>query len=82
MGAGDDAARLLRSLPAVHELAAELEGPRRLAVAAARQAIEEQRDAWLAGQPGSAEIVSRASWAAPGTEISVAPSLSCTKTSV
>jgi L-seryl-tRNA(Ser) seleniumtransferase len=35
----------LRELPAVHELAAELDAPHHLAVAAARQAIEEQRAA-------------------------------------
>jgi L-seryl-tRNA(Ser) seleniumtransferase len=53
MGARSDApASLLRELPAVHELAATLDAPHGLAVAAARQAIEEQRRAWLAGQPG------------------------------
>ena len=42
MGAGDDAgAAGLRSLPAVHELAARLDAPHALAVAAARRAIEE-----------------------------------------
>lgn len=41
MGAGSDAE--LRALPAVHELAAELDAPHGLAVAAARRAIEEQR---------------------------------------
>jgi L-seryl-tRNA(Ser) seleniumtransferase len=40
---------LLRELPAVHELAAELDAPHALAVAAARQAIGEHREAWLAG---------------------------------
>jgi L-seryl-tRNA(Ser) seleniumtransferase len=35
----------LRELPAVHELAAQLDAPHHLAVAAARQAIEEQRAA-------------------------------------
>ena len=48
-----DEAGLLRSLPAVHELAAELDAPHAVAVAAARQAIEEFRRAWLAGEPGT-----------------------------
>jgi L-seryl-tRNA(Ser) seleniumtransferase len=48
---GDAADSILRSLPAVHELAGALEAPHVLAVAAARRAIEERR-AWLAGQPG------------------------------
>lgn len=39
----------LRALPAVHELAAAIGGPHSLAVAAARQAIEEQRSAVLGG---------------------------------
>ena len=61
MGAGDDAgAAGLRSLPAVHELAARLEAPHALAVAAARLAIEECRTARLAGQPGSDNLVARA----------------------
>jgi L-seryl-tRNA(Ser) seleniumtransferase len=61
MGAGDDAgAAGLRSLPAVHELAARLEAPHVLAVAAARLAIEECRTARLAGQPGSGNLVARA----------------------
>ena len=59
MGAGSDAAAL-RSLPAVHELAARLEAPHALAVAAARRAIDECRAAWLAGQPGSEDLVARA----------------------
>ncbi len=61
MGAGDDAgAAGLRSLPAVHELAARLEAPHALAVAAARLAIEECRTARLAGQPGCGNLVARA----------------------
>jgi L-seryl-tRNA(Ser) seleniumtransferase len=55
---GDSAA--LRSLPAVHELAARLDAPHALAVAAARIAIDESRTAWLAGQPASGELVIRA----------------------
>jgi L-seryl-tRNA(Ser) seleniumtransferase len=39
-----DAAGLLRSLPAVHELAAELDAPHPRAVAAARRAIDDARD--------------------------------------
>ncbi|HTU87405.1 MAG TPA: L-seryl-tRNA(Sec) selenium transferase [Solirubrobacteraceae bacterium] len=61
MGTGDDAAAAgLRSLPAVHELAARLEAPHALAVAAARRAIDEHRTARLAGQPGSGDLVARA----------------------
>jgi L-seryl-tRNA(Ser) seleniumtransferase len=59
VGAGSDAAAL-RSLPAVHELAARLEAPHALAVAAARRAIDECRTAWLAGQPGTEDLVARA----------------------
>lgn len=59
MGARSDAAAL-RSLPAVHELAAHLDAPHALAVVAARRAIDEHRAALLAGQPGSGDLVSRA----------------------
>jgi L-seryl-tRNA(Ser) seleniumtransferase len=55
-----DAARLLRALPAVHELAAKLDGPHTLAVTAARQAIDEQRQASLAGRTGSENVEPRA----------------------
>jgi len=41
----------LSELPAVHELAASLDAPHALAVAAARRAIDEARDALLAGGP-------------------------------
>ena len=51
MGPGRDAtAATLRELPAVHELAASLDAPHALAVAAARRAIDEQRAAVLAGE--------------------------------
>jgi L-seryl-tRNA(Ser) seleniumtransferase len=56
VGAGDDAEARLSQLPAVHELAAALDAPHRLAVAAARRAIDEHRQAWLAGQPGVGEV--------------------------
>src|SRR6202035_3065603 len=46
----DSTAPTLRELPAVHELAARLDGPHIVAVAAARRAIDEQRAAVLAGQ--------------------------------
>ena len=59
MGARGDAEGL-RSLPAVHELAARLEAPHALAVAAARLAIDERRTAWLAGQPAGGDLVARA----------------------
>ncbi|MDQ6606732.1 MAG: L-seryl-tRNA(Sec) selenium transferase [Actinomycetota bacterium] len=55
----------LRSLPAVHELAASLDAPRGLAVAAARRAIDERRAALLAGpdpdpDPGDGNLADRA----------------------
>jgi L-seryl-tRNA(Ser) seleniumtransferase len=59
VGARDESATL-RSLPAVHELAARLKAPHALAVTAARLAIDECRAAWLAGQPGSEDLVARA----------------------
>jgi L-seryl-tRNA(Ser) seleniumtransferase len=59
MGPRGEAASL-RSLPAVHELAACLDAPHALAVAAARLAIDERRTAWLAGQPGDGDLVARA----------------------
>ncbi|MGN6870787.1 MAG: L-seryl-tRNA(Sec) selenium transferase [Solirubrobacteraceae bacterium] len=59
MGARGDAAAL-RSLPAVHELAARLDAPHALAVAAARTAIDEHRAALQAGRPGSTDLVARA----------------------
>ncbi len=59
MGArGDPAA--LRSLPAVHELAARLDAPHALAVAAARGAIDEHRACLLAGQPDAGDVEERA----------------------
>src|SRR5205085_277281 len=51
MGLRSDTETLLRELPAVHELAASLEAPHYLAVAAARRAIEEHRAALLEGAP-------------------------------
>ena len=51
MGSGSDARpATLRALPAVNELAATLEAPHTLAVAAARQAIDEARLAMLSGR--------------------------------
>jgi L-seryl-tRNA(Ser) seleniumtransferase len=52
--------RALTALPAVHELAAALDAPRALAVAAARRAIAEERDQILAGQPASQRLLDRA----------------------
>jgi len=46
--------RSLRQLPAVHELAADLGVPHRLAVRAARQAIEERREALRRGEADAA----------------------------
>ena len=58
MGAGDTA-RALRELPAVHEVAAVLDAPHAVAVAAARRAIEEARTAIQSG--GSpADLAARA----------------------
>ncbi|MBV8431470.1 MAG: L-seryl-tRNA(Sec) selenium transferase [Solirubrobacterales bacterium] len=63
MGTGNDSAsELLRELPAVHELAARLEAPHALAIAAARRAIEEHRAALLAGTgtvPGDVDTRAR-----------------------
>ena len=61
MGERHDAdGRALTALPAVHELAAALDAPRALAVAAARRAIAEERDHILAGQPASQRLLDRA----------------------
>jgi L-seryl-tRNA(Ser) seleniumtransferase len=49
----------LRSLPAVHELAAQLDAPHDLAVTAARAAIDEQRSLLLGGQAGG-DVLERA----------------------
>ena len=59
MGARGGSATL-RSLPAVHELAGALDAPHALAVAAARQAIAEQRAAVVAGEPVAANLLPRA----------------------
>ncbi len=55
----------LRSLPSVHELAASLDAPRALAVAAARRAIDERRAALQAGadpdeDPTNTQLADRA----------------------
>ncbi len=50
----------LRALPAVHELAAELDAPHALAVAAARRAIEERREALRRGEAPSGDLAGRA----------------------
>ncbi len=63
MGTGDPPGHdtaALRELPAVHELAAVLDAPHALAVAAARRAIEEQREAIQAGQPPAGDLTARA----------------------
>ena len=64
MGARDDTeASELRDLPAVHELAAALNAPHSLAVAAARQAVQERRDAIQAGREapgGGGDVAHRA----------------------
>src|SRR4051794_33721152 len=62
MGSGRDSSTApLRALPAVHELAARLDAPHAVAVAAARSAIEEQRAALLDGaQLDASELHTRA----------------------
>jgi L-seryl-tRNA(Ser) seleniumtransferase len=61
MGARSDTGpATLRSLPAVHELAAALDAPHALAVAAARRAIDEHRAAIRAGAPADGDLLPRA----------------------
>jgi L-seryl-tRNA(Ser) seleniumtransferase len=59
-GRDDTEAGGLRSLPAVHELAATLDAPHALAVAAARAAIDEARTAIRAGGDPDADLRRRA----------------------
>src|SRR4051794_4744523 len=55
----------LRSLPPVDALAAEVDAPRALAVAAARAVLAARRAELLAGAPGDADLAARArAWAA------------------
>ena len=56
----DTGAPGLRSLPAVHELAAILDAPHALAVAAARRAIDERREAMVTGADPSTTLEDRA----------------------
>ncbi|MHB8658795.1 MAG: L-seryl-tRNA(Sec) selenium transferase [Solirubrobacteraceae bacterium] len=58
MGSGGDAG--LRSLPSVHELAAAMTASHPLAVAAARQAIEEARGALRSGSGPAPDLLARA----------------------
>jgi L-seryl-tRNA(Ser) seleniumtransferase len=58
MGARSDAG--LSALPAVHDLAATLDAPHSLAVAAARRAIDEHRAAVLAGAQAGGDLTQRA----------------------
>jgi L-seryl-tRNA(Ser) seleniumtransferase len=61
VGSGNDPrAQSLRALPAVHELAAVLDAPHALAVRAARQAIDEQRDAVRSGAKSLDDVTVRA----------------------
>jgi L-seryl-tRNA(Ser) seleniumtransferase len=61
MGTGDDTASgNLSALPAVHELAAALDGPHALAVSAARRAIAERRAEMLAGADSAGDLTPRA----------------------
>jgi L-seryl-tRNA(Ser) seleniumtransferase len=60
VGAGSDAGSALRALPAVHEIAAALDAPHSLAVAAARRAIEEAREAVLEGRDPGLDPLTRA----------------------
>jgi L-seryl-tRNA(Ser) seleniumtransferase len=50
----------LRALPAVDQLAARIDAPQPVAVAAARAVIEERRAELLAGNGGEADLVARA----------------------
>ncbi len=50
----------LRALPAVHELAAQLDAPHALAVAAARRAIDEQRSLLIAEADAEVSLLQRA----------------------
>jgi L-seryl-tRNA(Ser) seleniumtransferase len=50
----------LKSLPAVHELADELDAPHALAVTAARRAIEARRTALLKGASGGGDLLAEA----------------------
>jgi L-seryl-tRNA(Ser) seleniumtransferase len=50
----------LRALPAVHELAAELDAPHVLAVVAARRAIDEQRSLMIADADDGGSVLERA----------------------
>ncbi len=59
-GPGAVPAPPLRSLPAVHELAAALPGPHALAVRAARQAVDEERAARQEGAPATGDMLARA----------------------
>jgi L-seryl-tRNA(Ser) seleniumtransferase len=56
-GGIDTDGEALRTLPAVHELAAALDAPHALAVIAARRAVDEERARLLAGQPARGETV-------------------------
>jgi len=73
VGSGDDAAHRLRDLPAVHELAATLDAPHALAVAAARIAIDERRETLM--QHGGADEIDLAKRAAELLDQLEAPSL-------
>jgi L-seryl-tRNA(Ser) seleniumtransferase len=55
VGAGSEPA-VLRTLPAVHEVAGALDAPHALAVAAARAAIDERRAALLSGAEPDADV--------------------------
>jgi L-seryl-tRNA(Ser) seleniumtransferase len=74
VGGGDAAAPAggLRSLPSVERLAAALGAPHALAVAAARQVIDERRAELRAGADGEADLVERGRAALAAAE---APSL-------
>jgi len=55
-----EVAQALRSLPAVEQLAARLEAPHALAVAAAREAIQARRDELRSGSAGETDLLARA----------------------
>jgi L-seryl-tRNA(Ser) seleniumtransferase len=68
LGGGTPPAERLRALPSVERLAAELDAPHPLAVAAARSAIEARREELRAGVDDEVDLVERARAALAGAE--------------
>jgi L-seryl-tRNA(Ser) seleniumtransferase len=69
----------VRDLPPVDALAAQVEAPRALAVAAARAVLAQRRAELLAGTPGEADLAARArAWAGDATRSSLRRVLNAT----